>query len=131
MLEIPAAPCRRGLHTFFDAARQLPEVAGKIASSALFDDTLLSVESVLLPRLRECRTVCMANKQTHDCIYFSGVDVDQLQWFLEWQQYPAPIAGFVRNNRNSLDHLLFDVGFDYRMERGALRILKSGYYGVF
>jgi hypothetical protein len=116
---------------FFDARSQLADVAGKIASSAVFDDSVLPIEAVLIPRLRDCRTICLANKQTHDCIYFSGVDVDQLQWFLEWLQYPAAVTAFVRENRNNLDHLLFDVGFDYRMERGALRILKSGYYGVF
>jgi hypothetical protein len=116
---------------FFDAGSQLPDVANKIASSALFDDTLLPIEAVLIPELRRCRTICMANKQTHDCIYFSGVDVDQLQWFLDWLRYPPAIADFIRGNRGNLDHLLFDVGFDYRMEQGALRILKSGYYGVF
>lgn len=116
---------------FFDAASQLADVAGKITSSALFDDTMLHVEAVLIPELRVCRTICLANKQTHDCIYFSGVDIDQLQWFLEWLRYPDPITEFVRENRNNLDHLLFDVGFDYRMEQGVLRIIKSGYYGVF
>jgi hypothetical protein len=116
---------------FFDAASQLADIAGKITSSALFDDTMLNVEAVLVPELRRCRTICLANKQTHDCIYFSGVDIDQLQWFLDWLQYPDTITAFVRKNRNNLDHLLFDVGFDYRMERGILRIIKSGYYGVF
>jgi hypothetical protein len=116
---------------FFDAGSQLSDVANKIASSALFDDTKLPIEAVLIPELRRCRTICMANKQTHDCIYFSGVDIDQLQWFLDWLRYPPAITDFIRNNRGNLDHLLFDVGFDYRMEQGAVRILKSGYYGVF
>jgi hypothetical protein len=40
-------------------------------------------------------------------------------------------VAFVREHRSELDHLLFDVGFDYRWERGAFTILKSGYYGVF
>jgi hypothetical protein len=116
---------------FFDAASQLADVAGKITSSALFDDTQLNVEAVLIPQLRRCRTICLANKQTHDCIYFSGVDIDQLKWFLHWLRYPDAITAFVTKNRDNLDHLLFDVGFDYRMEHGTLRIIKSGYYGVF
>jgi hypothetical protein len=116
---------------FFDAASQLADVAGKITSSALFDDTQLNVEAVLIPQLRRCRTICLANKQTHDCIYFSGVDIDQLKWFLHWLRYPDTITSFVTKNRDNLDHLLFDVGFDYRMEHGTLRIIKSGYYGVF
>ncbi|MGE0419966.1 MAG: hypothetical protein AB7O80_24440 [Acetobacteraceae bacterium] len=116
---------------FFDAPTQLTDVAKKVVSSAHFDDTQCRLDAVMVPELRECRTICVANKQTHDCIYFSGVDVGQLLWFLETLQYPPPIVDFVRDNRASLDHLLFDVGFDYRFDNGALRVLKSGYYGVF
>jgi len=116
---------------FFDARTQLSEVAKKVGSSANIDDTQLPVETVLLPQLRRCQTICVANKPTHDCIYFSGVDVTQLLWFLKRLQYPRPVIDFVDDNRGNLDHLLFDVGFDYRMESGELKILKSGYYGVF
>ncbi len=116
---------------FFDGKNQLADAAGKICSSAHFDDTRRSVEAVLLPELRECRTICVANKQTHDCVYFSGVNVNQLLWFLERFSYPKPITEFVATNRANLDHLLFDVGFDYRMEGNSLTVLKSGYYGVF
>ena len=116
---------------FFDAARQLNDAAGKICSSAHFDDTRLPVDEVLVPELRRCRTICVANKQTHDCVYFSGVDVRQLSHFLERLDYPRPVVEFVREHASRLDHLLFDVGFDYRMEGGRLKILKSGYYGVF
>ena len=116
---------------FFDAASQLDEAAGKICSSAYFDDTRLPLEAVLVPELRRCKTICVANKQTHDCVYFSGVDVHQLLHFLERLRYPPPITAFVREHIADLDHLLFDVGFDYRLEYGELKILKSGYYGVF
>ena len=73
----------------------------------------------------------MANKQTHDCVYFSGIGVEQLEFFLGRFEYPEPIVRFVRVNRANLDHLLFDVGVDYRLEAGKLVSLKSGYYGVF
>lgn len=116
---------------FFDARTQLADVAGKIGSSAHFDETRISVEAVLLPELRDCRTICVANKQTHDCVYFSGVNVDQLLWFLNRFSYPEPIRSFIADNRSNLDHLLFDVGFDYRMDGTSLAVLKSGYYGVF
>lgn len=116
---------------FFDARSQRDAVAGKICSSAYFDDTRRPVHDVLVPELRDCRTICVANKQTHDCIYFSGVNVDQLLWFLRRLQYPPAIVGFVGEHRDELDHLLFDVGFDYRMDGDKLLVLKSGYYGVF
>ena len=37
----------------------------------------------------------------------------------------------VEASRDGLDHLLYDVGIDYRMEGDSLMILKSGYYGTF
>ncbi len=116
---------------FFDGERQLDEAAGKICSSAHFDDTRLPLDAVLVPQLRRCKTICVANKQTHDCVYFSGVDVSQLLYFLDRLAYPPPLVAFVREHAGRLDHLLFDVGFDYRMEERRLTVLKSGYYGVF
>jgi len=116
---------------FFDGRSQREEVADKVRSSAYFDVTRIAIDEVLVPELRDCRTICVANKQAHDCIYFSGVDVDQLLHFLRRLGYPRPVVDFVAKNRSMLDHLLYDVGFDYRMEDGALRVLKSGYYGVF
>ena len=91
----------------------------------------MALDAVLVPELRRCQTICVANKQTHDCVYFSGIDAAQLLAFLERLRYPRPIVAFVRENLGNLDHLLFDVGFDYRAEAGELAILKSGYYGVF
>jgi hypothetical protein len=46
-------------------------------------------------------------------------------------RYPAATIEFVERNRARLDHLLFDVGFDYTMREGKLVALKSAYYGVF
>jgi hypothetical protein len=116
---------------FFDAATQIHDAAKKIASSAVFDETAVSVDRILLPEMRNCRTICVANKQSHDCVYFSGIDVNQLIWFLAWRGYPESTRAFVEENRSRFDHLLFDAGFDYRVENDSLRVLKSGYYGVF
>jgi hypothetical protein len=116
---------------FFDAATQLDEAGAKIACSAHYDSTRLPLDAILLPELSKCQTICVANKQTHDCVYFSGINVGQLLFFLERLRYPAGIVSFVRENRSNLDHLLFDVGIDYRVEDGRLKALKSGYYGVF
>ena len=116
---------------FFDAATQLELAADKIACSAHLDSAGVTIDQVLLPELRGCHTLCVANKPTHDCIYFSGVNVDQLMHFLERLRYPQAIRDFVAQHRQRLDHLLFDVGFDYRTSGGRLQMLKSGYYGVF
>ena len=116
---------------FVDAQTELAQAARKIETSGVVDFSRVALDSVLLPQLRDCRTLCVANKRSHDCIYFSGVDVGQLLWFLEWLQYPPQTIAFVRQHRDRLDHLLFDVGFDYAMRGDSICVLKSGYYGVF
>jgi len=119
------------MYFFFDARTQLGDIAKKVTSSAHFDEATISLQSILDPQLRDCQTICVANKREHDCIYFSGIGVDQLLLFFERFAYPSAIVDFTRANRSSLDHLLFDVGFDYRVEGDRLLVLKSGYYGVF
>ena len=116
---------------FFDAKTQLQDAAGKIASSAYVDDTVMDLELILRPELRDCRTICIANKQANDTVYFSQVDVDQTLFFMKLLGYPEAIIEFVQQNRAELDHLLYDVGFDYTTDGGKLNVVKSGYYGVF
>lgn len=116
---------------FFDAASGMDEARRKIETSAVVDFSRVALDEVFRPELRACRTICVANKQTHDCVYFSGVTVDQLLLFLRWQAYPASTIEFVARHRDRLGHLLFDVGLDYAMRDGRLVVLKSGYYGVF
>ena len=57
--------------------------------------------------------------------------MDQFLFFLKRMSYPNTLISYVEGNRHSLDHLLYDVGIDYRMEGDSLMILKSGYYGTF
>jgi len=127
----PSSTTLENFYFFFDAKRQLRQASDKICASAVFDATRIPVDEVLVPELRDCQTICVANKQTHDCVYFSGIGIDQLIFFLKRLAYPSPITNFVQDNRSNLDHLRFDVGLDYRMQDGRLRVLKSGYYGVF
>ena len=116
---------------FFDAAKNMDEVSRKVRCSAYVVADQIHPDSLLWPELRRCHTICVANKHANDTIYFSGVNVDQLLFFLSKLNYPDPILQFVRSSRDRLDHLLFDVGFDYNTHLNRLDILKSGFYGVF
>lgn len=116
---------------FFDSKRHLDEVMAKVCCSVHVDLTVLGIDQIVLPQLRDCKTICVANKQENDCVYFSGINVDQLIFFLKTMGYDDGLVSFVEGNRSRLDHLQYDVGFDYRMEGKDLVILKSGYYGVF
>ncbi len=116
---------------FFDAKTQGEEIMSKAACSAFFDAAVVPIERIIRPELRDCPVIVVANKQENDAVYFSGVTVDQLLVFLAALRYPAYLVAFVRENRARLDHLRYDVGFDYRMEGSEVAILKSGFYGIF
>ena len=121
----------KNFYFFFNAIRELKDIEAKIACSAYFDSTRISIEQILWPELRNCKVIVVANKQKNDSVYFSGINVDQLIFFLKRMDYPAELIFFVEENRSNLDHLQYDVGVDYRMEGKDLVFLKSGYYGIF
>ena len=127
----PAAITLKNFYFFFDARTQSQHIVDKVVSSAYLDLARFELDSVLWPELRQCQTIVVANKRTHDGIYFSRITVDQLLFFLRKLNYPQHTLDFVTRHKPGLDHMLYDVGFDYRMEEGALKILKSAYYGVF
>ena len=128
---VKAADIRlENFYFFFDAKTQMDEIASKAASSAYFHDTEADIGQILWPELRDCDVIVVANKQHNDSVYFSRINVDQFIYFLRRLDYPEQICRFVEEHRGELDHLLYDVGFDYRMEEGSLNILKSGYYGI-
>jgi len=127
----PGASRVESFYFFFDARKQLDEVFAKIACSAHVDLTRIDVDRIVLPEFKDCRTICVANKQACDCIYFAGIDVDRFISFLRQFGYPDRTVSYVQENRSMLDHLEYDVGFDYRMDEDGLVILKSGYYGIF
>ncbi len=121
----------KNLYFFFDPGTEMEDIVGKATSSAYLDPASLDIDCVLWPELLDCQTIVVANKQDRDGVYFSRIKIDQLLLFLERMRYPAEQILFVRQNRSSLDHMLYDVGLDYRMEGGKLNIVKSAYYGVF
>jgi len=121
----------KNVYYFFDARTEMENIVGKMTSSIHLDAPGLNLDSILWPELRDCQIIVVANKQQRDGVYFSRISVDRLLVFLERLRYPAEHVRFVAENRGRLDHLLYDVGFDYRVKNGRLEIVKSAYYGVF
>ena len=116
---------------FFDAKKQGDEILGKVVSSAYIDTTVIKIDQILWPEMRNCKVIVVANKQGNDAVYFSRINVDQLIFFLNRMNYPNELISFIEKNRSKLDHLQYDVGYDYKMDGKDLVILKSGYYGIF
>lgn len=116
---------------FFDAQKQRKEIIEKLECSVFCDAWRLALDDLYRPELRDCQTICLANKRTCDTIYYSGVNIDQLLFFLNWQQYPDDYIRFVEERHHELDHLRYDVGVDYRANGGQIEFVKHGFYGVF
>jgi hypothetical protein len=127
---------RNGTHLenqyyFFDSKKHADDIRGKICCSAFLDTKMIDLDTVIWPELAECSTICLANKQHNDCIYFSGITVDQLLLAMNRLTYPSALVAFINDNRSKFLHLLFDFGIDYTMENGRMSVVKSGYYGTF
>lgn len=119
-------------YRFMEPKRDVDTVVSLIESSAFVDYAdPRTLASVLLPRLFACKRVCVAKKRRCDAIYYSGIDVDQLLWFLRRFAYPTAIVDFVAEHRARFDHLYFDVGVDYAQDAsGAVRYPKTSFYGT-
>lgn len=116
---------------FFDAKEEMEKIVGKTACSAYLRSAEMDISQILWPELCDCSVIVVANKQTNDSVYFSRINVDQFVFFLERMGYPEEIRRFVQAHRSELDHMLYDVGFDYRVEGNDVVVVKSGYYGIF
>jgi hypothetical protein len=119
------------LYYFFDAEKEMDSITSKIACSAHLDLPKIDIDTILWPEMADCQTIVVANKKNRDSIYFSRIRINQLIYFLERMNYPEKLVSYFTENRDALDHMLYDVGLDYVMEDGTVRLLKSSYYGVF
>jgi hypothetical protein len=119
------------IYRFYHPKREVNAMLHDIKASAFIDYATVPLSRVLLPELFACNRICVAKKRHADAVYYSGVDVDQLRFFLRRFDYPAAIVDFVDRHRAELEHLRFDVGVDVALDaEGRLTSTKSSYYGT-
>jgi len=119
-------------YRFFRSKPEAREIVELLRSSVFVDYAdPRTLSRVLVPELFACKKVCVAKKRTCDAVYYSGITVEQLLWFLRRFAYPAELVALVDAQQERLDHLYFDVGIDYRDdETGRVVFPKSSYYGT-
>lgn len=119
------------VYRFLHPKLEIHEILHDIRQSVFVDFTRVPLARVLLPELIDCNRICVAKKRFADAVYYSGIDVGQLLFFLRLLRYPSGIVEFVETHRSRLDHLRFDVGVDYAVQAdGSLVMTKSSYYGT-
>ncbi len=121
----------KNLYYFFDAKKELEKVVEKVVCSAHLDLPNINLDELLWPEMLSCEVIVVANKVNNDGIYFSRVNVQQLLQGLKRLHCPQVLVSYIEANQQLLDHLLFDIGFDYTMVDGELVVLKGAYYGTF
>lgn len=120
------------IYRFYEAKRESTRVLSLLKSSVFVDySDRPTLSKILVPELFACKRICVAKKRTCDAIYYSGIDVDRLLWFLKRFEYPQEIPDFIRSRYERFEHLYFDVGIDYSMnERNEIVFHKTSYYGT-
>ncbi len=126
----PAGLRLANFYFFFERRKQMSDIVAKASCSAHHDLRGLPVSQILRPELLDCEVVVVANKKVNDGLYFSRIKIDTLIQFLTREEFPDELMSFVRDHRDELDHMLYDVGLDFRVEGGEVRTLKSAFYGL-
>ena len=117
------------VYRFLHPKLEIRHILHEIRQSVFVDFERASLSRMLLPELIDCNRICVAKKRFADALYYSGIDVGQLLFFMRRFGYPAAVESFVAEHRGLLDHLRFDVGIDYTMQPdGSVLIAKSSYY---
>ncbi len=120
-------------YRFLAPKPDIDTVLGLVRASCFVDFATRpqALAEVIRPELFACKRICVAKKRARDGVYYSGVDVDQLLWFLKRFAYPDELVAFVEARAPELDHLYFDVGLDYEPgPGGALVHPKTSFYGT-
>ncbi len=120
-------------YRFLSPKAEIDPLLGLLQSSCFIDYTdPRTLGQVLIPDLYACKRVCIAKKRLRDGIYYSGIAIDQLLWFLKRYGYPAALVDFASSLEADLEHLYFDVGLDLEQnERGEIHFPKTSFYGTF
>jgi hypothetical protein len=119
----------KNLYTFEDAGMRLERVLERLLIAVHAPRDGEEIARLLPPALLAgCPRVCVANKRLADGLYFSGLRLEQLRAFVAAHGWPPAIGEWLDQRADLLDHLLWDVGFDFRRVGPHLHVQRSGVF---
>lgn len=119
------------VYTFHDPRADVDAVLHRLRSSVHFDERRGDLGALMPPSLFRCGRLCVANKRSADALYFSRVPGAAARAFAAAHGHPPEVAAFLDSHAPELDHLLWDVGLDFRGDAGPLQVTKTSLYGSF
>lgn len=120
------------VYTFHNPRTEIDDIVHRLRSSVHFDPSRANLAALMPPPLFRCHRVCVANKSASDALYFSRVSTASMRWFMTRHEWPAPLRSLAASVGTGFDHLLWDVGVDFRGDdAGVPEVSKTGLYGSF
>ncbi len=130
-----APPELENHYLFRDPQSGIDDILTRLQASVHVRPHPLTLAQLLPPRLMPCLHVCVANKRYADAVYWSRVDIHQLQFFLDLHAWPTGLRAYIRQHAAQLTHLKWDLGADFQQNHettgSGLTFTKSGIYGSF
>ena len=123
-------------YIFRDPQAGIDDILARLQVSVHARQHPQSLAHLLPPQLMRAFHVCVANKRTADAVYWSRVDLAQLQFFLKRHGWPQRLREQITAHAPRLQHLRWDLGADFQREPQdetgvGFSFIKSGIYGSF
>lgn len=115
------------LYFLFDPVEDRADIDAHLADT--FHGRQVDPGDLLWAELFPNDHVAIAHKPHQDGLYVGGLDLGQLEWFLDRVDFDAGVRQFLRDRRDEIDHLRWDVGYDFRSAGSGCEIVKAGFYG--
>lgn len=119
------------VYSFHRPLLEIDEILYRLRYGVHFSRAELPLSALIPPELFRCGHICVANKRTADALYFSRITTEQLLFAMDFLGWRGALPAFVSTHAHLLDHLLWDIGFDFVSEAGKIRFIKGGLYGSF
>ncbi len=118
-------------YLFSDPLTGIDDILARLQVSVHATPDPLALARLLPPQWMRCHHVCVANKRFADAVYWSRVDMHQLEFFLQRHAWPETLRDNIHEHRQQFQHLNWDIGVDF--QRAAddqnFMFIKSGLYG--
>lgn len=121
-------------NTYFVAATDDGEAMRELSTRILYsprNGSKSATHHLLAKRPPSCRYVYFANKPACDAVYYSETDLEFYQHFISWAGLPAEFCSYITEHAAELDHLRWDMGFNYVVVDDDVQVSKVGVYGYF